>query len=375
MVSWGNFTEAIFDGVPTGVIVIDAEGKIADINRFAVTLFQIEKADWVGRSASEIFPELDMSLIRQASSEQVPRKIDELSVQTNGNELILSAEVVPLIALGQTAGTILAFQDRTEAFRIREEILQAEKIAAIGSMAAGTVHEIRNPLTTIKGFLQLFEKDVQKLSGLGLVQKSFSDKCSNIFPLLLSEIHKIEQILRDFLLISKPQEVRFKVLRINDLLNEVMPKLQEFALLHDVSILCEFPRKNLKFIGDPEELKCVIMNLVQNSLEAISGNGEIKLSVETLEESFRLTVVDNGSGIPEEQLSAIFDPFITTKPDRPGLGLSVCQQVIARMGGSISITSEPGKGTTARVEIPCLHEDILNLEQIRPNYPKETALR
>lgn len=374
MISWGHFSEAVIDRIQSGVILLDVDGNIADINQFAVNLFAIEKAAWVGRAASELFPALDLTLIRQALTEKVTIRIDELLFQLNRKELSLSAEASPLIVLGQAVGTILTFQDRTESLRVRKDIIDAEKIAAIGNMAAGTVHEIRNPLTTIKGFLQLFQRDIKKMSGMGLVQKNFADKSSNIFPLLFSEIIKIEQILSDFLLISKPQELHFKVIRIHELLDEIMPQLQAYAMQYNVSIVCELPRKNIKFFGDPNEVASVVMNLVQNAVEAVQSNGEIRLSVEVLEESFRLIVQDNGSGIPDDQLPIVFDPFITTKPDRPGLGLSVCQQVMVRMGGTISISSEMGKGTTVEIDIPCLREDILSLDDIRPAL-KEAAYR
>jgi two-component system, sporulation sensor kinase E len=374
MVQWGNFSEEVFDLLQSGVIILDAEGHIVDMNLFAASFLKLEKHIWIGRKVTEIFPDLDMSLAQHPVTEKVSIKIDELFFTLNQQNLMVSAEASPIIVLGKTVGIFLTFQDASESFKIRREIIQSEKMAAIGNMAAGTVHEIRNPLTTIKGFLQLFERDVAKLSGMGLIQKSFSDKCRNIFPLLFSEIQKIEQILSDFLLISKPQELKFKVIRIHDLLNDIMPKLQEQALFYGVSLSCEYPRKNLKFFADPKDLMSALENIVQNSLEAVMQDGEVRLSIETEEEFLRILISDNGCGIPEELIEIVCDPFVTTKPDRSGLGLAISRQVMNRMGGTLSIASKEGEGTKVSLEIPCLHEDILSMDEVRPSL-KEMVLR
>ncbi|WP_018130768.1 two-component system sensor histidine kinase NtrB [Effusibacillus pohliae] len=368
MGAWGNFSETIIEHIQSGVILLDNDGRIADLNRFAADLLQIDKAAWIGRSACDLFPELDMSVIRRTQIEKTAMQIEQLRFQREDQELLLSAEAAPLIVLGQPVGAFLTFQDRTQFQAVYKDVLRVERLAVIGSMAAGTVHEIRNPLTTIKGFLQLFERDIKQLAVMGLVQKNFVDKCAGMFPLLFSEIQKIERILSDFLLISKPQEVRFQAIQINDLLHEVLPRIQECALFHNVRIVCEFPRKNPKFFGDRDELACVVMNLVENSLEAIEHDaGEIRLSVEVFDNYFRLTVRDNGTGMPADQIGSVFDPFTTTKPDRPGLGLSICQQVITRMGGHISITSELGVGTAVHIELPCFREEGSSFQEMRPD--------
>lgn len=369
MCQWGQFSDEIFNRIQSGIILIDIEGNIAQFNQYTSELLQIKEEAWVNRSITELFPELDMGFLQQAVSEKNTITVEELRLQVNGNEFALRTEISPLISLGQTVGTVLTLLDQTATSKLRDDILYAEKMAAIGNMAAGTVHEVRNPLTTIKGFLQLFERDITKLSGMGLVQRNFSDKCANVFPLLFVEIGKIEQILNDFLLISQPQAIRYKVLRINDFVNQALPKLQELAIHHDVSIVCEFPKKNSKFFGDPEELKSVLINLVRNSLESFEGHitgGKIHLLVETMDDSIRLNVQDNGKGMTEELAKMSFDPFVTTKPDHPGLGLSICQQVIVRMGGTIFLSSEVGKGTTVEFVIPCLQDDIVSLEVLRP---------
>lgn len=375
MYHWRQFSEEIINRIQSGVILVDLDGNIAQMNQYAVTLLHIEEASWTGRGVSELFPELDMSPIRQALSEKVTVRVDELKFRLDESEFMLSAEASPLTVLGQTVGTVITFQDQTVAIKLREDMVRTEKMATVGNMAAGTVHEVRNPLTTIKGFLQLFERDIQKLSGMGLVQKSFGDKCKNIFPLLFMEIRKIEQILNDFMLISQPQMVRYKVIRINDFVNSVTPKLQELALSHHVSIACEFPRQNSKFFGDPEELTVALTNLVNNSLESFDGllqEGRVYLSVETSEDKIRLKVRDNGAGMSEELLKTAFDPFVTTKDTRLGLGLSICQQIVERMGGTIFLSSELGKGTVAEIKFPCLQEDIVSLDEKRPNFREVT---
>lgn len=372
---WGNFFENVLDRIQSGVVLLNSEFGIEYLNRYCLDMLQTERELWTGRSAVELFPELDLNLIREGMLGEVPLSIENLTVRVQDTNHQLAVEISPFLVLGQPVGTLLTFQDKTAALKQQDDIIHAEKMAAIGSMAAGTVHEIRNPLTTVKGFLQLFERDISKFSGMGLIQRGFSDKAKYVFPLLFSEIQKIEQILSNFLLISQPQTSRYSVIRINDFLHSVLPKLQEQGMQGNASLVCQFPTKNIKFFADPDELASVLFHLVNNSLEAFAGDaGEIRVAAQVLADDFVISVSDNGPGIPADINESALDPFVTTKVDHPGLGLSICRQVISRMGGNVYISSQSGIGTTVEMQIPFLHDDILSIDELRPVL-KEVAYR
>jgi signal transduction histidine kinase len=216
----------------------------------------------------------------------------------------------------------------------------------IGQIAAGTAHEIRNPLTSIKGFLQVLKNSFVE-SGMEK-EKSYTD-------IMLTEINRINELVSEFLLLGKRKNVNFDKMSVTAVMSEMLPIINNEALLHGVSVQYESASDAPQVIADREMLKQVFLNICKNGIEAMTEGGVLSISekVDMDERKVHIDIHDTGPGIPNFVIDKIFDPFFTTKENGTGLGLSVCQRIIHDMGGTIRVASK-GFGTTFTLCIPIL---------------------
>ncbi|MEV3122413.1 ATP-binding protein [Paenibacillus larvae] len=214
----------------------------------------------------------------------------------------------------------------------------------IGQIAAGTAHEIRNPLTSIKGFLQMLNKSFTE-QGM-CKEKGFTD-------IMLAEIDRVNDLVNEFLLLSKPKHVVYKPVDLPSVIKGLLPIINNEAILHDVQLVYEPAISLPPVIADQELLKQVFLNICKNGIEAMANGGKLMIieKVNIDEKRVNIEIRDNGPGIPVFVLDKIFDPFFTTKEQGTGLGLSVCQQIVHDMGGHIRVSSK-GFGTTFTVSLP-----------------------
>ena len=213
-----------------------------------------------------------------------------------------------------------------------------EKLSAIGQLAAGLAHEIRNPLTSIRGFIQL-----------SMMESPEIKKWESI---ILPEIDRINKLLKQFLELSETRPSRFVRFELDRLISDVVPLLEPKAVLEGHQLKAEPPPTPVVMEGDPERLKQVLINLIKNGLEALGEKGRVLVSWKEQRDRVLIRVQDTGCGIQPEHMSRIFDPFFTTKGDGTGMGLSICHRIISDHGGQIHVTSQPGRGTTFNIHLP-----------------------
>jgi two-component system sporulation sensor kinase A len=221
-------------------------------------------------------------------------------------------------------------------------LLKKEKLSVVGELAAGIAHEIRNPLTSIKGFIQLM-KDMEKPP-------------EKHYEILLSEIDRINQIVSELLVFAKPQSKVYKIFQLNEVLDYVINLTSHEAALSNT--IFEIKKNvNPRIFGDKHQLIQVFINILKNALDAMPKGG--KIQVETfLSSNTKVTVriTDTGVGIPKERLKKIGEPFFTLKEKGMGLGLTMSNKIIYEHKGSLHIDSEVGKGTTVEVTLPIYTE-------------------
>ncbi|TWD94596.1 two-component system sporulation sensor kinase C [Neobacillus bataviensis] len=218
----------------------------------------------------------------------------------------------------------------------------SEKQATAGQLAAGIAHEIRNPITAIKGFLQL-------LMGENTGNRIY-------FEIINSEIDRIEEILKELMVLAKPTKQKYERVNLHSLLEQVITLMASQALLNNIQIETQFDFTNTWIIGDNNQLKQVFINYIKNAIEAMPEGGILGINASPLVgDQVRVSITDQGSGIPEDILNQIGQPFFTTKENGTGLGLLVSRQIIKEHKGDLLIESSRN-GTTIHVEFPLSSE-------------------
>lgn len=242
---------------------------------------------------------------------------------------------------GSFVGMYLVMKDLGNLEVLEQHMQRTDKLATVGKVAAGIAHEIRNPLTTIKGFLQVMEGRFSKLS--------MADELE-FTKVMLEEIERVNALVGELLLLSKPHKVEKRPYSMQTLLQELNPLIQSQALLRGIqyhSSLEHVP----DIVFDAALMKQVVLNLIKNALEAMEAGGDLGVHVYAKESFLQIDVSDTGPGIPYYQMDKIFDAFYTTKDKGTGLGLPICQRIVVDHGGEIRVSSK-GFGTTFTVLLP-----------------------
>ncbi|WP_096200478.1 protoglobin domain-containing protein [Bacillus sp. FJAT-45350] len=226
--------------------------------------------------------------------------------------------------------------------RQNELLIKAEKLSVVGQLAAGFAHEIRNPLTTLKGFTQYFKAEAK-------------EKHLPIYDLLLSELDRLESITNEFMIVAKPQKNNYKDADVKQILVQVLSLLNPQALMNNIQFIIQTEKEIPIISCNENQLKQVFINLLKNAMEAMPDGGDILLQMETCEKKVILIkVIDSGIGISKECISKIGEPFYSLKEKGTGLGLMVTYKIIEAHNGKVEFFSQPNKGTTVTITLPFL---------------------
>lgn len=221
-----------------------------------------------------------------------------------------------------------------------------DKLTMIGQLTASIAHEIRNPLTTVRGFIQFLSKETK------------DEQFKQFSPIILEELDRTNSIITNYLKMTKPEQFHLTDIPLHEVINGCVQLMRPYASYTNVSI--EWEKNDPIFIrGDVHSLKQAIMNIIKNGIEAIEGQGIIKINVKPdyFKNKVQLRISDNGRGMSQEQLKQIGLPFYTTKSKGTGLGSMVTNKIIRDMNGSIEYESEIGQGTKVTIEFPLLHSE------------------
>ncbi|WP_420852241.1 ATP-binding protein [Paenibacillus hamazuiensis] len=333
--------------VNLGVLLIDTEFKLIDISDMACRLLGLIRERVLHLPVDEIFASVppEHRFVERTVLDGVVVRNHAVSWTHNQEryELLLDSNVLRDQS-GRIVGAYIMFKDVTNLRSLEQQVQRSDRLAMIGQIAAGTAHEIRNPLTSIKGFLQVLRKTFQD-QGM--------DKESGYTNVMLTEINRINELVNELLLLSKPKNVSFEEVDISQVLRDILPIINNEAILHGVVVHYEASYPMPKVIADRELLKQVFLNIGKNGIEAMVDGGRLTITerVDREEKRVNIDIHDTGPGIPLFVIDKIFDPFFTTKPEGTGLGLSVCQRIIHDIGGSIRVSTK-GFGTTFTICIP-----------------------
>ncbi|KZZ84028.1 ATP-binding protein [Bacillus sp. SJS] len=333
---------SLFHHNPDGVFEADSQGKLMALNPEGELIIGYKESYIKGRDALEfVIPsewEMATALFRKVIAGH-PQKF-ELTVRNRlKQKRILRCSLLPIVVDGEIQGVFGIGRDITE-FKANEELMiTTEKMSIIGELAASVAHEIRNPLTSLKGFVQLMSS-TRKLDDQHL-------------DIMMSEIDRINLISGEMLALGKRQDVVFRKENLLSIMSHVMVLIEGEANMKNVMIQLEDESMDMMHIYcDQNQLKQVFLNLLKNAIEAIDDSGLIKIKLSSNGAAAMVRIEDDGAGMEEERLAKLGEPFYSTKEKGTGLGLAVCFSIVKRHKGSIRFASTVGKGTTVEVEVP-----------------------
>jgi PAS domain S-box-containing protein len=339
----------ILNSIAEGVCGIDKHGNIVFWNPAAERM--------TGYKAEEVIGKTSHAIIHHTKKDGTPYPLDECPIdraiqdgktyhisedifwKKDGTYFSVSYTVTPILENGAVVGGVLTFTDITDLQKTEEFIRTSEKLSVAGQLAAGIAHEIRNPLTAIKGFIQLLQSEL--------------DEKKPYLHIIQSEIQRIELILGELLVLAKPQATKFTKCDIGILLQHVTALLETQGILHNIQIITKTDPSLPLIECDENGLKQVFINFLKNAMEAMKNGGHIFIEAQKKDEhSVLIRFIDEGCGIPKEHLEKIGKPFFTTKEKGTGLGIMISKKIIEDHGGTMSIMSEVNKGTTIEVTLP-----------------------
>jgi PAS domain S-box-containing protein len=347
--------ELILNASGDGIYGIDNNGKTTFVNPAAANMIGYKVEELVGTYQHDIIhhSKADGShyhreecpihaVLKDGKTRHVT---DEVFWRNDGTYFPVEYITNPIIENDEIIGAVVTFQDITERRKTEDLLLRSDKLSVLGQMSAGIAHEIRNPITALKGFLQLMKSNVEE---------------NRYVDIMLSEIERINLIVGEFLFLAKPNEILFETKDIKILLHNVITLLDTQAIINNVQILTDFSPE-IPFIQcDENQLKQVFVNILKNAIESMPKGGNIVVEVKREDdENVLIRFTDQGCGIPEDKLSKLGEPFYTTKETGTGLGLMVSYKIIEAHQGHMKIHSEINKGTIVEVTLVMCPDSIL----------------
>ncbi|WP_161524827.1 sensor histidine kinase [Alteribacter lacisalsi] len=351
----------VLDTTDNGVFAMNRlNGQVTMFNRQSEKVFGISRNQVIGAKGCAVSKESDAfkaflgaaDLVSLLGKEQIRRK-DEIECDIHGDKRYFYVSVTSLPTLTDPSDheeMLVVFHDLTEKRKMENELVRSEKLKIVGEMAAGVAHEIRNPLATIRGFMQLFDSSSEA-----------AKENRKYYNLIIKEIDRVNDICNDLMNIANPNGTK----KAQDTNLELV--LDDMLLLHQSQFRHRDIRVNTYFHGrlpsvhlDVSRIQQVFLNLIQNAAEAMDGGGG-RLTISTTfrknDQIIVITFADTGEGMDEETLSRLGTPFYTTKETGTGLGLTTSYRIIEELGGQVLVTSERGIGTTFTVHIPAVPEN------------------
>lgn len=334
-----NYNEIIMANIDAGIVGVDMKGRIVSVSSTARKFFDLPE-DVLGYHLAKAFPP-GSEIIKILSDCLQGQETKDVLMKLPGiQERQLLANTSILYDAGkQVVGAVLSCRDVTHRRRLEEQIRRQERLASLGKLVAGVAHEIKNPLTSISGYIQFWLKS-----------KTPTVKSLNT---IYREVKRLDSIVNKLLLFAKPTSTVMTQVNVNGFVSRL---LNFFTETHAETVQFTFiPGEGLPEVNmDPDQVEQVLMNIIYNAVQAMPGGGEVRISTghDVEEKMVTIDIKDTGCGVPEELLDKLFDPFFSTRAKGTGLGLTIADEIIRAHGGSIEIKSQEGLGTTVRILLP-----------------------
>ncbi|MCA1618086.1 MAG: PAS domain S-box protein [Acidobacteria bacterium] len=340
--------ERIVESIRSGVITTDLERRVYTVNRAAEEMTGYAATNLRGQDVSILFGDIrgriEESLAAVAAGHASPRYESEC-LTPEGFLVKLGYNLSPLSSeRGETTGLVITFQDLTDIRSMEETSRRQERLSAVGRVAAGIAHEIRNPLAAMRGSIQVLRSEL----GADAPQRELMD-------IVLSESDRLNRIITDFLTYARPRKFSLAETDLREPLRETFALLRHSPeMLDGHQLEEELPEEPLVALADVEGIRQVFWNLARNALMAMPDGGTLRAEMARGggRSSVRITFADTGRGMSPAQVERLFEPFSSSTTGGTGLGLSIVYQIIRDHGGTINVRSREGHGTTITIELP-----------------------
>jgi len=352
LASESGFLDTVFNSLHDGVIVINADGRIAYLNRAATELLGVPQDAALGLSLGRYLPDLNWS----SNSGSRPRAFSREMAVSYPRPRYLHLHAVPLAAGADGRGAVLILRDVTESRRETAEAISAERNEALTLLAASVAHEIGNPLNSLHIHLQLLERELR-----GLPEEKRAPLRESL-QVAKTEVARLDGIVSRFLRAARPLPVRLELEPINPVVEETLrfmgAEIEAASVTAEASLAHGLPRLWL----DHDQMKQVLINLIKNALQAMTAGGKLTVGTERIEDSVVISVCDTGQGIASDEIGRIFEPYQGRRAGGMGLGLMIVRRIVQQHGGAIEVDSLVGRGTVFRIRLPTPEKRMRLLE-------------
>ena len=359
-----SFLETLFNTIEDGVLVASSEGKIIYLNNAVTHLFGYDEVELMGKAIEHLLPDLDWDFLKamdMEGSQGLVRREFDLSYPKPRFIRLYAAPLDRQIE-GST-GMALILHDATEVREQTYDVIESERIQALTLLAASVAHELGNPLNALSIHLQLIEREIRKLRPSSCLVNLDNDhqkiEISDIYSKLekyvsvaKGEVGRLDYIITQFLQAIRPARPNLKKNSLNDIIEETIELLRPELKNRGQSLKLNLNEALPLAFFDAGQIKQSLINLIKNSMQAMSTGGELIIKTGEAEEGVWISLTDTGCGIPQEQIKQIFEPYYTTKEKGSGLGLMIVQRIVRDHDGRLELTSHGSKGATFRIWLP-----------------------
>ena len=353
--------ETIFNAVREGLIVLNGKGRISYANRSAQRLLGLPADAAEGHPIGRYLRDVEWDRVLNLDEDEWSRLVSREIEITYPQRRFLDFYVVPLAAAHpEGRGAVLICRDITRDRELETKAIESERLNALTLLAAGVAHEIGNPLNSLNIHLQLIERELNDLP------PERRNALRELLAVSKNEVSRLDRIITQFLRAIRPAQIRRERARVQDVLKETLEFLQheikDRDVLVDVTGAEDLPAAPI----DRGQVRQAFFNVIRNAIQAMANGGVLRISLAATDRHVVASFKDSGPGIPAEDLSGIFEPYHTTKPEGSGLGLVIVQRIVRDHGGQIEVHSEPRVGTTVTIFLPRDEQRIRLLKAHRP---------
>lgn len=342
-----QYADKFFEDIPSAIVTIDGNGKITTFNHVACKILNINES-YIGVNIKDVSKKLYP--LTKLLKDGLDKGIDYIKyvVKIEGDKsetpIILTTKV-QMDTCDNIIGVIGVFRSVQGMKHLEESIKRAKKLESLGALSAGMAHEIRNPLTSIKGYAQYIKMELGEESYL-----------NDDISIIISEVDRLNKIVDRFLTFARPRELKLEVSDVNEAVKSTLSLLKSKCLSHNIKEIINLGDIPKTFL-DLDQFKQVIINLVMNAIQAMENGGTLEITTRYVKnlKLIELNISDTGSGILPENQDKIFEPYFTTKEKGIGLGLAICARIIENHKGVIELSSMPKKGTTFTIKLPVIN--------------------